>query len=185
MPLLGTVFYLFAIGNYFVIEQKLFIVIQVSIIMIFIPVCFFFLLKTLGKVNSIMLSEVSQRRLPLFIQALLIVLLITKSLTADTVPELFYFFLGGLASTVITFVLLFAGIKASLHMIGISTLTVFVIGLSLHYQVNVVDVIAFLVLMNGLVAASRLEMKAHTGKELVIGFLAGILPQLMLWYFWL
>jgi acid phosphatase family membrane protein YuiD len=45
--------------------------------------------------------------------------------------------------------------------------------------------IAFLVLMNGFVASSRLEMKAHTPKELVIGFLLGIIPQLLLLRFWL
>lgn len=184
-PLMGTVFYLFAIDNYFVIEQKLLVLVQVSIIMVFIPVCFYFLLKTLGKVNSIMLSDLSQRRIPLFIQALLIGVLITKSLTVDAIPELFYFFMGGLISTASAFILLFAGIKASLHMVGISALTAFVIGLSMHYQTNAVDVIALLVLMNGMVAASRLEMLAHTAKELLIGFLIGILPQLALWYFWL
>ncbi|MFT3794911.1 hypothetical protein [Flavobacterium sp.] len=185
MPLLAVSFYLFAIDNYFVLEQKLLVLVQVSIIMVFIPLCFFFLLKTLGKVNSIMLSDASQRRIPLFIQALLIITLITKSLTQEVVPELFYFFLGALASTVAAFALLFAGIKASLHMVGISALTVFVIGLNMHYQYNAIGPIAFLILMNGTVAASRLEMQAHTTKELLIGFLAGVLPQLGCLYFWL
>lgn len=185
IPLLGVSFYLFAVDNYFVIEQKLLILIQVSIIMVFIPVCFFFLLKTLGKVNSVMLSDVSQRRIPLFIQALLIIVLTNKSLTEEVTPELFYFFMGALASTILAFALLFVPIKTSLHMIGISALTVFVIGLSLHYQHNAIGIIALLVLMNGFVAASRLEMQAHTAKELLIGFLAGILPQLGFWYFWL
>jgi hypothetical protein len=39
--------------------------------------------------------------------------------------------------------------------------------------------------MNGVVASSRLEMKAHTPKELVIGFLLGIIPQLLLLHLWL
>jgi hypothetical protein len=39
--------------------------------------------------------------------------------------------------------------------------------------------------MNGVVASSRLEMKAHTPKELVIGFLLGVIPQLFLLHFWL
>jgi hypothetical protein len=45
--------------------------------------------------------------------------------------------------------------------------------------------IAFLVFMNGVVASSRLEMKAHTYKELVIGFLLGVIPQLLFFPFWL
>jgi acid phosphatase family membrane protein YuiD len=39
--------------------------------------------------------------------------------------------------------------------------------------------------MNGFVASSRLEMKAHTPKELVIGLLLGIIPQMLLLGFWL
>ena len=63
--------------------------------------------------------------------------------------------------------------------------TVFVIGLSIHSQTRNINLIAFLVLMNGFVVSSRLEMKAHTPKELVIGFLLGIIPQLLLLRFWL
>ena len=70
-------------------------------------------------------------------------------------------------------------------MIAVSALTVFVIGLSIHNQTRNIDMIAFLVLMNGFVASSRLEMKAHTPKELVIGFISGVLPQLFLLPFWL
>ena len=70
-------------------------------------------------------------------------------------------------------------------MIGVSALTVFIIGLSIHNEVNTINTVAFFVLLNGLVASSRLEMKAHDYKELVIGFLCGIIPQLALFYFWL
>jgi hypothetical protein len=39
--------------------------------------------------------------------------------------------------------------------------------------------------MIGVVASSRLEMQAHTTKELVVGFLLGSIPQLLFFYFWL
>ncbi len=70
-------------------------------------------------------------------------------------------------------------------MIGISALTAFVIGLSLKNELNTVSLVAFLVVLNGLVASSRLVMKAHSNKELLIGFLCGILPQIGLLYYWL
>lgn len=70
-------------------------------------------------------------------------------------------------------------------MIGISSLTVFVVGISLHYQINAINIIAFLILMNGIVASSRLEMNAHNNKELIIGFFLGIIPQVLFWKFWL
>jgi hypothetical protein len=76
-------------------------------------------------------------------------------------------------------------VKASIHLVGISALTVFVGALSLHFEVNVIYSIAVLVLLNGLVATSRLELKAHTYKEILFGFLTGFLPQLVLTHFWL
>ena len=185
IPVFGTLLYLFLNENYFAAEQKYIIMVQVSIIMVFIPICFFYLLRTLGKVDSVMLSNLSQRKIPLAIQAILIGVLIGKSITVAVIPELYYFFLGGLASTVLALILLFIRTKASLHMLGISGLTVFAIGLSLHNQVNAIYMIAFLLLMNGIVAASRLEMNAHTERELVFGGFIGVVPQLALWYFWL
>jgi hypothetical protein len=70
-------------------------------------------------------------------------------------------------------------------MVAISALMVFVVGLSIHNQAWNLNMIAFLVLMNGFVASSRLEMKAHSPIELVLGFLFGVVPQLALLPFWL
>jgi hypothetical protein len=132
-----------------------------------------------------MLSDISQRKTPLLMQIALTVILISKSITLDRFPELFYFFFGAIWSTLVAYVLLFLKIKASIHMIAISALSFFVIGLSVHFELNSTFIIASLFLLTGIIASSRLVMKAHTGKELVIGYIAGMLPQILLWYFWL
>lgn len=182
---MATLFYLFFYDSYFVNQEKYFIVLQILIITVFLPILFFFLLRATGKVDSVMVSEVSQRKIPLVIQCFLIILLLRKSIPLARYPELHFFFLGVLLSTLQALGFLFFKIKASLHMVGISALTAFVIGLSLHNQINSIYTIVFLILMNGFVASSRLEMKAHTTTELIIGFLLGSIPQLLLWYFWL
>lgn len=132
-----------------------------------------------------MLSDISQRKIPLLLQIMLLSILIVKSITIDKFPELFYFLFGGLFSAIFAFGLLFLKVKSSIHMIGMSALTVFIIGLSIHSQINIINTAMFFVVMNGFVASSRLEMKAHSKKELLIGFLCGIIPQLVLLYFWL
>jgi uncharacterized membrane protein YjjP (DUF1212 family) len=132
-----------------------------------------------------MVADISQRKIPLVIQCFLTILLLRKSITLEHFPEFYFFFLGGLISTILALLLLFFKTKASLHMVAISALTIFVIGLSIHNQHQNLIMIAILVLMNGFVASSRLELKAHTPKELVIGFLSGALPQLFLLSFWL
>jgi len=132
-----------------------------------------------------MLSHTSERKIPLIMQIVLTIVLIEKSITIDRFPELFFFFLGGIGSTLIAFGLLFAKIKASIHMIAMSALSFFLIGISIHNSINIIYTIAILFLITGVVASSRLQMKAHTIEELIIGYLAGMLPQMMLFTFWL
>jgi hypothetical protein len=185
IPVYAALFYFFWNDSYFTNPEKYFAIFQIVIITILLPILFFFLLRTAGQVDSIMISKISQRKIPVVIQSFLTILLVRKSITLDHYPEFHFFFLGGLLSTVLALALLFLSTKASLHAISISAFTVFVIGLSVHSQTRNINLIAFLVLMNGFVASSRLEMKAHTPKELVIGFLLGIIPQLLLLRFWL
>lgn len=171
--------------NYFENQEIYLVIIQITIITIFIPISFYYLLLTLGKVDSIMLADKAQRKFPLLIHAILLFILIKKSITIDGFFELYFFFLGSLISTVLALVMVFAGYKASLHMIGMTALSVFTIGLSLHFQVRLLFLILPLLLCCGLVASSRLQMKAHNNFELFLGSCIGILPQIGVLYFWL
>jgi hypothetical protein len=185
IPIYAAFFYFFTNATYYTNRGNYLAVFQIVIITILLPIFFFFVLRAMGKINSMMVADISQRRIPLVIQCFLIISLIRKSITLENFPELYFFFLGGLISTLIALILLFFKIKASLHLMTISALTVFVIGLSIHNQFLNSYWIAFLVFMNGVVASSRLEMKAHTPKELIIGFFLGTIPQLFLLQFWL
>ena len=185
IPFLGTVFYALLEEKYFTLPQYLILFLQIIIITFLLPIAFFYLLKTFGKIESVMLTDISQRKIPLLLQIMLFAVLIEKSITIDRFPSLYFFFIGGLLSTIFAFLLLYVKFKASIHMIGISSLTVFIIGLSIHNQVNTINTVTFFVLMNGLVASSRLVMKAHSNKELLVGFLCGTIPQSILLYFWL
>lgn len=55
----------------------------------------------------------------------------------------------------------------------------------MHLGIQIPFTIVLLILLNGFVASSRLEMKAHTNKELIIGFVLGVIPQLLLLFLWL
>lgn len=132
-----------------------------------------------------MVPDISERKLPLVIQSFLIIILVKQSITLDRYNELHFFMLGALMSTLIALILLFFRSKASLHMMGITGLTLFYFGLSIAYQIQNILLFAILIFINGLVASSRLEMKAHTIKEILIGMLLGGGPQLLLMPLWL
>lgn len=185
MPVFALLAYFFFGPNFFTKQQMLLIATQVVVLLIFIPVLIFFLMRMLGKVDSIMLREISQRRVPLFIHAILLYILVKNGITIDVAFELYFFFLGALISTIIAFSLSILKFKISLHMLGISAVTVFLIGLSIHSEVNAIRETAALVFVNGVIFSSRLQMKAHTILELIVGFVMGIAPQIALWHFWL
>jgi len=132
-----------------------------------------------------MVTDVTQRKIPLVIQIALLTSLLFKSFTLEISPELYYFFLGSCISSAIALLLVFYKRKVSLHMLGIASLTVFSIGCSIHFGVKNITFIVALLLCNGLIASSRLEMKAHTSTELILGYLIGLIPQLLLLLFWL
>lgn len=181
VPLFGTILYLYLKDTYLLETQMLLIIVQVTIVTVLLPLAFYYLLRMLGQVDSIMMVEIHQRRFPLLLQSVLLFVLVAKSITDEIMPELHYFLLGGLISALLALILLFIKTKASLHMIGISALTTFVCLLSYNNSLNLIGLISALFVANGLVASSRLEMKAHTLWELAIGFFIGVLPQIVLW----
>lgn len=185
MPLFGSLFYFYIspryIGDHIIKAQ----VLAISIVVIIIPVIYFFMLKNMGMANSIFLKTAKERRLPLLFYLILLLLLINVILHRVDVPELYYFFAGILMATLANLILALLNIKVSLHMVGISGLTMFVIALSIHFNLRLLYSIAFLLFANGWTASSRLESKAHTLPELVLGFIIGFIPQLLLIKFWL
>lgn len=185
MPLIGTLLY-FVITPRFLdpelLRARLF---AVAIITVFIPVVSFFLLKTLKIVNSIHLEEVSERKVPLMVQGLLLLLIVKMVFDPYDNPEMYYFFVGVLFSTFTALLLVFINFKTSLHQMGIAGVTMFLIGLSVHFKVNMLVLIGFLIIGNGWVASSRLHTKSHTYIELIMGFFIGVIPQLIMFNFWL
>ncbi|RKS55817.1 hypothetical protein BC962_0789 [Gillisia mitskevichiae] len=185
MPFTGSLFYFLVTPRFFplaLIQAKL---LAIAITTLFIPVVFYFLLKNLGKAESVFLKDVNQRRWPLFFYSLLIGLNLYQILNIYNYPSLYYFFVGILFSILTAFILALLRVKISLHMLGLSGIFIFVLSLSIYYRLNLIYVIAFLIAAMGLTATSRLHYKAHTWIELFLGFFIGLLPQLIVLNYWL
>ena len=65
-------------------------------------------------------------------------------------------------------------------MMGAAGFTGFLISLSVLYGTNLTYVIGFLIFMLGWIGSSRLALKAHTQKEILLGLIYGFVPQLLL-----
>lgn len=181
----AALFYLFYKDDAFTIQEKYFVLFQILIITVIVPILFFLLLRSTGNVKSVMIHETSQRIIPLVLQCFLFILMVKRSIVITRYPELHFFFLGGLFSTIMALIYSLFKVKASLHMMAISGFAVFVIGMNMHLQMHNPYWPALLILLTGVTASSRLEMNAHTHKELLIGFMIGIIPQILFLYLWL
>ena len=185
ISLYGTLFYfLFSQNNPYEVQIYL-TLIQVGILTLLLPLALYFLLVSLGIITSFTEASIQERRIPLVIQIALFAVLILFSNSLHFLPELQYFFIGGLISSIIAFLSILMNYKASLHMIGITSLAAFAYALGLYNKMDFTNSIALIVICTGLVASSRLYMKSHTLNEIYIGTIIGIAPQVSLWYFWL
>jgi len=184
MPFLGSLFFFLFTPRFFpneIIKAKL---LAIAIITIFIPIVFFYLLKNLGKAETVFLKTVQERRWPLFFYCLLNLMVLHQILNFYNYPGLFYYFTGILISTLFAYMLSWFKVKVSLHMMGITGLLMFITGFCLYFRLEYIFTIAFVIIACGLIASSRLHSKAHTNAELWIGSLLGLGPQLLVIYLW-
>lgn len=185
MPLLGVVFYFSKSPRFIPVEIIRAKIISLCILTIALPILLYYLLKNIGRVNTIYLNSTKERLIPLFLNGCITILIINRVLPPTEIIELYYFFVGILISTLACFILAILNFKASIHMIGISGVTMFYLALSIHFSININGTLALMFILIGAIATSRLHLKAHTNIELLIGFFIGFIPQLILVNYWL
>ncbi|AFL80941.1 hypothetical protein Aeqsu_1449 [Aequorivita sublithincola DSM 14238] len=185
MPILGVILYYVVTPKYIdpqLVRVELFAIVIITIL---IPIVIFFLLKNLRVVDSIYLKDVKERKFPLMIQCILLLLIIKMVFDPYDDPELYYYFVGILFSAFSAMVMVFFKLKVSLHQMGVAGILMFLIGLSAHFKINLLVTISFFLFVNGWVASSRLSSDSHNYPELGAGILLGALPQLILFNLWL
>ena len=185
MPLLAVSIY-FAITPRFVAPDFWYAKIFATVIMtIIIPILSYFMFKNLGLVSEIHLKNVKERKYPLLFQMLFTLLILNVVFEGYELPEIHFFFVGVLGASLSAFILVLFNFKASLHMVGLSGVLLFVIGLSIHFNYNLLWLLMSGILVCGATATARLEVKAHTPIDLLIGFIVGGLPQFLTYPYWL
>lgn len=112
-------------------------------------------------------------------------MIIYKVLPINYTPELYYYFIGLILALTTSLLLLFIKFKTSMHMLGIGSLIMYLINLSLHFEINLTLSLSVLVLFAGIIASTRLYFKAHSKLEVIVGLLIGIVAQFLTISYWL
>ncbi|GLB50970.1 hypothetical protein NBRC110019_00090 [Neptunitalea chrysea] len=185
MPLFGVLLFYRICPIFYSTEIKNATYISIAILTIIVPLLIAIILKKFRFLADYEISNARERILPLFINLLITATILLKLLPKIDAAELYYFFLGILGSTLACLIMAIFKVKASIHMTGISGLMMFIIGLGIHYAIDITLLLALLIIAAGFVASSRLYLKAHSNTELIIGIITGILPQLLTFQYWL
>lgn len=179
----GSLLYFFFTGNINPTVNLYITFLQIVILTVILPLCFYLLFRILNVVSSFTEATIEERKIPIFIQLFLLYVLIKYAAVHQNYPELYNFFVGGFISSFIVLLSVMLRFKASLHMIGVTSLAVFTILFTNYLSINAIYTIVCLLLCIGFVASSRLYMKAHTPIELIVGILIGIIPQYLVWFY--
>ncbi|WP_181363992.1 hypothetical protein [Algibacter marinivivus] len=185
IPLLGVVFYFSKSPRYIPIEIIQAKVVSLFILTVILPILLYYLLKTIGVVKTINLETTKERIYPLILNGIVLLIVLQRILTPTQAIELYFFFVGILISNMACLLLAIIKFKASIHMIAVSGALMFFIALSIHFSININGTLALMCIIMGGVATSRLHLKAHTYKELIMGVFIGAFPQLILVNYWL
>jgi len=135
-------------------------------------------------IQSYKLDTIEERKFPILFFIILSFMIGNLLVNIHIVDLLAYSFYGTSISLCFTYILFSAKIKTSLHTLGIGGILSFIIIMSFEYKLNYNLIIAILFLLSGLIAVSRLALKAHQPKEIYIGFLVGMISQLISYQFY-
>jgi len=164
-------------------ELKLQIIFIVFISTYVIPILFLFLLKSFGSINTFHLSEIRERKFPVFFFIILNLLLAYRLYQIPNLELLSFFFLSGSISLFLVYLFLLIKVKISLHTLSMGLFTTFILILSYQYKIDLILRISFLILLSGYVAYIRLKLQAHTHFEVYLGYVIGVLVEIVSYYF--
>ena len=182
IPIISTLLYFIIIPNHIPKEFAYRVLSIVFITTYIFPILLLYFLKKVKLIENFQLESVNERKFPiLFIAAttLGLGLLLLKSNIVDLLALSFF---GCTLSLIIVYILLFIKIKTSLHTLGISGLIGFISIISYDYKLNLLVLLILLFLFLGIIATSRLKLKAHNMSEVLIGFIIGLMSQQIIYF---
>jgi hypothetical protein len=175
MPLLGILI-IFNSGIYAVdipwdIEKYTYLL--VGLFSLLFPISILPLLIYWKIIQTIELTERKERVLPIGITTISLIILhvfISRIIPIRVITA----FTFSIAATSILLLFLNMFFKVSMHMLGIGGITGLIIALSITFGINPFFWLAEIIFLTGILASSRLFLKAHSYLEIFTGYGAGL-----------
>jgi membrane-associated phospholipid phosphatase len=177
--IIGAILYFILIPRYIFkpLEHNILIVIFIGTYLF--PVLLLFIMKKFKMIQSYQIANIEERKFPtlLFIGISLIIWNWLQKTNLVDLLSLFY--LGYAICLLLSYILLNFNHKISLHMAAVGGLIGFILYFSFFYEINLLLLIIALFIISGIIASARLRLNAHTFSEVFIGFILGVISQII------
>lgn len=176
MPTYGVIMLLFTpLSNYYTSVWAWLLVIGTLVFTALLPATPILIMLKKGQINDLYISKREQRTLPYFFSLLAYTFWTVFMWRILQMP--FFIVAMGVGSTASIVLITFINLKwkISAHLSGIGGLTGAVFGYCYVMGSNPVWLFILLLLLSGLTAISRIELKAHTPAQTLAGFSLGFL----------
>ena len=142
-----------------------------------IPVITLVILKAIGIIKSFQVESIRERKVPLFLMLLIFYFLGWILINIPDFKDLGIMFYGTNFALAIIYVLFFFKIKTSLHVVSMSSALGFFLIYGGVNSILILPIACVILVLTGLVASSRLHLKAHSRTEIYLGFFLGLITQ--------
>ncbi|MEN8137739.1 MAG: hypothetical protein ABFR62_04835 [Bacteroidota bacterium] len=177
IPLVATVIHLNIFAPYLSKDQSYMVLYIVTLGSLILPLSTLLLLIKAKIINSIYLEKRTDRIIPIFTTGVYI-FVTAKLLMKNNIGTALHSYLIGVVITLSVILILSRKLKISIHSAAIASVTGFLIFISYNFSINLTPILAIFIIITGLISTARLKLKAHTDKEVYLGIIIGVIPQL-------
>lgn len=169
--------------NHFISDQKFTVLSVVFIFTYLVPLFILIIFKHLKIIKTYQTKSIKERKLPVLLMVILFYLLGNTMNNTPNLRDLGLLFYATSIGLLFIYTLFYFKIKASIHLMSLGISAGFFLALSNNYSKSYLLAIIVIFILSGLLATARLKLKAHTNKEVYIGFFTGlILPIIINFY---
>ncbi|ALU74052.1 hypothetical protein [Tenacibaculum finnmarkense] len=182
IPTIGIILYFILTPVYLSRYQQYTLLGVVFVSTYIIPILLLIFLKAVKYIKSYEVYGIKERKIPVFFMMSLLFLLGKFFSEITIIKDLSYLFFGVVFGLGVIYILFSLKIKASLHLLSLGAATGYFLLFQQIHNITTLPLIIVLILLSGLSASARLHLKAHTVKEVYLGFFIGIASPFFAFY---
>ncbi|SNR55107.1 hypothetical protein SAMN06265371_10576 [Lutibacter agarilyticus] len=179
--IIGAVIYFLFVPKYIFKEQEYIILLIIFIGTYIFPLLLLYLMKQFKLINSYHLNTIEERKFPTLLFISISIFIGQWLYKTSVVNLLALYYIGFGLCLITTYIFLNFNKKISLHTAAIGGFIGFLLFFSYHYKINLILLLIGFLIFSGIIATARLELKAHSMAEVVLGYILGIATQLLVY----